>query len=263
MNKIATVNNNNLTIKEYNGQRVITFKDIDEVHNISKGTSRKNFTRNKTHFILNEDYFILSKSEVGDNMSQTFGFGKSANTGMLLTESGYLMIAKSLTDEKAWQIQRQLVNTYFKAKEIAQNVSQYNDTIVKSLLDGQQMLQNAMQSQLHQLTTLTAIITSQLPQPYKPPYTRWMGRIYEKIDKLAEHNGMSRRQMLHKLYNEFQDTYEIDLSEYQYPYCVQHNIENTNLYTMNTIGDNAQVKQWFDLLIDTQLEQLVQKQNAY
>ena len=33
----------------------------------------------------------------------------------LLTESGYLMLVKSFTDDLAWTVQRQLVNTYFRA----------------------------------------------------------------------------------------------------------------------------------------------------
>ena len=39
-----------------------------------------------------------------------------------MTETGYLMIVKSFTDDLAWSVQRQLVNTYFKAKEIMQSV---------------------------------------------------------------------------------------------------------------------------------------------
>ena len=36
---------------------------------------------------------------------------------ILITENGYLMLVKSLTDDLAWEVQRQLINTYFKAKE--------------------------------------------------------------------------------------------------------------------------------------------------
>ena len=36
----------------------------------------------------------------------------------VVTESGYLMLVKSFTDELAWQIQRMLVNTYFRTQVI-------------------------------------------------------------------------------------------------------------------------------------------------
>lgn len=101
MNEIVTVNNNGLAIKEYQGQRVITFSDIDSVHNIHKGISKRNFTNNKKRFVINEDYYFVSKNELGAEFTLSYGFGKNAATGILLTESGYLMITKPLTDEKS------------------------------------------------------------------------------------------------------------------------------------------------------------------
>ncbi len=46
-----------LTVKEYKGQRVVTFKDIDTVHGRAAGTARRNFNSNKSRFIENTDYF--------------------------------------------------------------------------------------------------------------------------------------------------------------------------------------------------------------
>ncbi|WP_217807258.1 hypothetical protein [Methylomagnum ishizawai] len=39
---------------------------------------------------------------------------------IVLTETGYLMLVKSFTDDLAWQVQRQLVKVYFRAKQEAQ-----------------------------------------------------------------------------------------------------------------------------------------------
>ena len=36
----------------------------------------------------------------------------------LITESGYLMLVKSFTDDLAWKVQRELVNTYFRVKDV-------------------------------------------------------------------------------------------------------------------------------------------------
>ena len=43
--------------------------------------------------------------------------GGVPQTVTLITESGYLMLVKSFTDDLAWQVQRQLVNSYFRVKE--------------------------------------------------------------------------------------------------------------------------------------------------
>ena len=44
-----------LEVKEWQGQRVITFKDIDRVHQRPDGTARKRFNDNRKHFIANVD----------------------------------------------------------------------------------------------------------------------------------------------------------------------------------------------------------------
>src|SRR5699024_9666826 len=36
---------------------------------------------------------------------------------MLITESGYLMVAKPFTDDLSWQVQRSMVNSYFRLSE--------------------------------------------------------------------------------------------------------------------------------------------------
>lgn len=60
-NKIVKINNNNLSVKEFNGQRVVTFKDIDMLHERVEGTAKRNFSDNKKYFIKNVDYYELSK----------------------------------------------------------------------------------------------------------------------------------------------------------------------------------------------------------
>lgn len=56
--------NSTISIKEYQGQRVVTFKDIDTVHNRPDGTARRNFNTNKKHFIEGEDYFKVCANEI-------------------------------------------------------------------------------------------------------------------------------------------------------------------------------------------------------
>ena len=113
-NQLVEINNTTLGIKEYQGQRVITFKDIDKVHERPDGAARKAFNRNKDKFIENKDYFILTK----DNpMSVSWTMNVIPPKGLtLITESGYYMIAKVFDDDIAWDVQRQLTDGYFKYK---------------------------------------------------------------------------------------------------------------------------------------------------
>lgn len=117
MNKIA-IGNTNVSIKEYQGERVVTLKDIDIVHERPDGTARRNFNTNKHRFIEGEDYFKVCADEIRTHKIMAIS-SKVHEDVTLLTESGYLMIVKSFTDDLSWDIQRELVKCYFKLKELA------------------------------------------------------------------------------------------------------------------------------------------------
>ena len=111
MDSLVCINQQPIVIREFENQRVITFKDIDAVHNRPEGTARKAFNRNKKRFIPGVDCFVLDTDEAKQRFNIT-----APNGLALITESGYLMISKVFDDDLSWEVQRQLVNTYFKAK---------------------------------------------------------------------------------------------------------------------------------------------------
>ena len=117
MAELVKIEDTELAIREYNGQRVVTFKDIDTVHKNKIGTARRNFNRNKKHFVEGEDFFCLTRGISNETNSYIRNITIPNKGITVLTETGYLMIVKSLTGDLSWQVQRQLVNTYFKVKE--------------------------------------------------------------------------------------------------------------------------------------------------
>jgi hypothetical protein len=118
MAELVKIEDTELAIREYNGQRVVTFKDIDTVHKRPNGTAKNAFRRNKKHFIDGIDYFVLSSRE-NSKVHETYLSNISIPTRgiTVLTESGYLMIVKAFTDDLSWQVQRQLVNVYFSKRQ--------------------------------------------------------------------------------------------------------------------------------------------------
>lgn len=118
---VIAINGKQLPIVEYMGNRVVTFAMIDEVHQRPEGTARKRFNDNHKHFIIEEDFYELGQSEIRTDLPEGI-FSKFAPNGTLITESGYLMLVKSFTDDLAWQVQRQLVSSYFKVKELIQTI---------------------------------------------------------------------------------------------------------------------------------------------
>lgn len=115
MNAIE-IANKPLEVKEYKRKRVVTLKDIDTVHGRPEGTARRNFNINKCHFIEGEDYFKICADEIRTNKIMPIS-PKTHQDVILITESGYLMLVKSFTDDLAWDVQRQLVKCYFREKE--------------------------------------------------------------------------------------------------------------------------------------------------
>lgn len=115
MANIININKQPLSVKEYQGNMVVTFKDIDTVHGRPNGTARKRFNDNKQHFVEGEDFFKVCSSEIRTNKIKGIS-DKCHRDVIFVTESGYLMLAKSFTDDLAWKVQRELVNRYFKSK---------------------------------------------------------------------------------------------------------------------------------------------------
>lgn len=116
MTELVNVEGTELAVREWNGQRVVTFRDIDNAHGVKPGSAKRNFIRNKRHFIENEDYFIATRDSLKSINLTPLNVDIPTRGITLITEMGYLMLAKSFTDDKSWNVQRTLVNAYFMLK---------------------------------------------------------------------------------------------------------------------------------------------------
>ncbi|MGG1649696.1 ORF6N domain-containing protein [Paenibacillus sp. NRS-1780] len=191
-----------LTVKEYRGQRVVTLKDVDELHRRVEGTASRNFRENRLHFISETDYFYLQGSEATEFATTNFvGTNPSKIRELvLLTQSGYSMLVKSFTDDLAWDVQRQLVNGYFNAQDFMKGMDDLSPILqfmIKSELE-QKALRTEVTSLQDGLNTLTDSLTA-VPDAAKVKdlineYQRWTridhDQIYKSIyDILLEQHG--------------------------------------------------------------------------
>ena len=117
MNKLI-IENRELEIKEYKGERVVTAWDIAEVHGRDVREVNQQFKRNKDRLIEGEDYFVLSREIFSESLGVIQDFiPNNVKKISLFTESGYLMLVKTFDDELSWKIQKQLIKSYFKLLE--------------------------------------------------------------------------------------------------------------------------------------------------
>lgn len=118
MAELVKIEGTELAIREYNGQRVVTFKDIDTVHQRPSGTARKTFNRNRSRFEVDKHYFMLQLGAENANVRLTDirNIVVPSRGITVLTERGYLMLVKAFTDDLSWKVQDELISGYFKAK---------------------------------------------------------------------------------------------------------------------------------------------------
>ena len=126
-NEIIIVGNTKVQAKEFKNQRIVTVWDIAEVHNKRVAKINELFKHNKSKFIINKDYFSITPKEFSESFSgiQT-KIPNNVKEILLFTESGYLKLTKPFTDDLSWEVQDLLVNTYFKAKEMANYIREIN-----------------------------------------------------------------------------------------------------------------------------------------
>lgn len=244
---LVEINNVAIGIKEYERKRVITFKDIDRVHERPDGTARKAFNRNKKRFIEGEDHFVHERDEA------KMLFGVIAPNGLTtVTESGYLMISKVFDDDIAWDVQRKLVNSYFRVKEI---MSQDPTIIAIQTLTQTITL---MQQDISTIKEQKLQAQKQIP---KKPFKNWTKKMLPKYKLLANFFEVSLKELYHNLYVEFQNLYpDIDLAQLQEDYCFENGLESC--YTMDAIEHNKEVRTLFEHMVNDLLNKYKLKSDS-
>ncbi|MCL4490466.1 MAG: ORF6N domain-containing protein [Nitrospirae bacterium] len=125
MNALVKIIDKEVERIEYRGETVITLRQIDELHERPEGTAKRTLYSHMSKLIVGVDFFAVPYEEWKTLKVRQTSFQKGGRKGKLylLTETGYLMVTKPFTDDRSWQIQRLLVNTYFKAKAAVHTIS--------------------------------------------------------------------------------------------------------------------------------------------
>jgi hypothetical protein len=118
--EIVSVNGQEVPVIYYRGKRVITLAQMDDLHQKPDGTAKRNFAEHRNNLIAEEDYFRVGPEDLDELETKyewrTYSVGRGGKL-ILLTQSGYSLLAKPFNDDLAWKVQRTLVNAYFKSSE--------------------------------------------------------------------------------------------------------------------------------------------------
>ena len=213
MNELINIQGTEITIKEYKGQRVVTFSDIDAVHGRPEGTARRNFSMNKERFKEGEHYFVvtpesLANSELYEN--RTSGIEVSSPRGKaLITEKGYLLLVKSFTDDLAWEVQDRLIDSYFKVKNLAADLSPQMQMLY-GMLD--QMAQTERQAREAKEIAVKAVETTEaIKEAVTPVFDDWRTKTNDKIIKITKKACIPYADMRDEMYRALEQRAGCDL----------------------------------------------------
>ena len=259
-NQLVHIGNSDISIKEYNGQRVVTFKDIDMVHGRPDGTASRNFRTNRERFIEGEDFFRVSADEI--RRTKIFDIpDKATSDYALMTEQGYLMLVKSFTDNLAWDVQRQLVNGYFKTREKVKRALSPELQMLQGLLS--QMVEKELadkerdrQILLAKETADKAVATTEnIKEAVKPVFDNWRSEINLKFNRIQKCAGAEFRMLRTEMYQEFERRAGCDLStrlrnkrnRMQEKGCTKTTINALN--KMDIIDDDKKLREIFSKIV--------------
>lgn len=257
MDELVHIGKSDISVKEYNGQRVVTFKDIDTVHQRAEGTARRNFNANKNHLVEGEDFFVRNSYEAKEE------YGITAPNGLvLLTESGYLMLVKSFTDDLAWDVQRKLVSSYFKVKELASEelspqmqliMQMVNNMAQKELADKERDRQIALAQETAEKAVET---TERMKDEIISPFDNWRDDINRKVRQISKASGIPYEGLFTSMYGDLEQIARCDLSTRQRNKrdrmekagCTKSDIKRETT-KIAVIEDNARLKQIFEDIV--------------
>lgn len=210
MNGVITIENTEMQIREFNGERVVTFKDIDTVHQRADGTASRNFRKNKKHFIEGVDYIRRNSSEAKRE------YDIIAPNGLtLVTESGYLLLVKSFTDDLSWKVQRQLVNAYFKVREV-QKEPYYKEPLAEDFT------------------------------PRVPIVSDWYEKNKGRMYRLCRDSGNSRSYLYHCILNKLSERYDLNAAREIY----KNEVGNYPEYPIDIVKYFPELEQDADKILD-------------
>jgi len=106
----------------HDGQNVITLALVDQLHGLKSGVAGRAFRRLRSRgkMDLGRHYHVVSRGDFPADDLTAGGIAGFTTPGdvNVLTERGYLTLVKALDDDVSWEVQSQLVDGYFRGRDL-------------------------------------------------------------------------------------------------------------------------------------------------
>lgn len=213
--ELVNIGNSEISVKEYNGQRVVTFKDIDMVHGRPDGTARKRFSDNRKHFVEEEDFYKITPSEFRTSIG--YMDSRQQNDITLITEQGYLMLVKSFTDDLAWIVQRQLVSGYFCVRQMVNDLSPQMKMLygmLDQMANTERRAKEAERKALEakEMASKAVETTEHIKEAVQPIFDNWRDNINSKFNRIQKHSRKNFNVLRNEMYSVLENRAGCDLN---------------------------------------------------
>ncbi|MDP4267025.1 MAG: ORF6N domain-containing protein [Bacteroidota bacterium] len=182
----------NLIPIEYKSQKILTTQQLAECYETETDNISRNYLRNQDKYIPGVHFYVLEGDELKAFRAsgQIDGLPMNVNRMFLWTERGAFRHAKSLNNDKAWEVYDQLVENYFKSKELKEYSEKLSpqtklllhmsESIAKAELEQQEIKQIAIRAQQTVETIKDTIVSNP---------DNWREDINRKLNKIAQTVG--------------------------------------------------------------------------
>lgn len=198
----------------YKGDPVVTFAMVDEIHKRPDGTGRRTFNEHRARFVEGEDFVKICADEIRTHKIMALS-PKAHEDVTFITRRGYLKLVKPMSDDRAWEVQGEMIDRYFMVEQIASLAPDVLEEIRRT--DGiARQLSHKVTEQGKDIATLvravnalTTIVSPGVPGVYRPGKSageilcaagftdapknlaKWFGNRLEQAGCRVEGNGHS------------------------------------------------------------------------
>jgi len=225
----------------YKDVRVVTSRQIADLHRKKVKSVNQTFTRNMERFEKDKDYYEVTRSDlITDNMNMSVFFSKTSNTKdtYLFAEKGYFKLCKIFNDNVSWDVYEKLLDVYFRYKEM-KNYECVEDLIVLQAqsLKKLRLKVESIDNRLEKVEYNYEERKSLLPSPEKSDRDNFN----QLVRKYASNNN-----------KKYYEVYNMVYSEALYRLKIKFNTraKNENISTIDWIDQNGYMDKVLAIALD-------------
>lgn len=193
-----------LQVVEHSNMRVLTTTQLAEAFATNAKVIMRNFQRNQDRYVSGVHYISLSgealkqfKAERQNDASLKF-----VSVLYLWSEQGALMLAKSLTSERAWKAYQMLVNTYYETRAQG-DLTKGSDDMTLAITH----------EQFYQIESRLDLLEQQLRETvtlHSGEQRRLRNAVGEQVHRLTSDSKGARPVLFRSLYTAIRERYEVE-----------------------------------------------------